>query len=102
MEIQQCYAENIKIWEIEVIVAEMDKIFSFTQDLQRLYELLLNEDDLATKAQEWSTIHRSKAAGEEGKELYNLRIPKWQLTPFDGDIMHFGTNSKPASILELI
>ncbi|KRY93380.1 hypothetical protein T4D_13381 [Trichinella pseudospiralis] len=59
MEIQQCYAENIKIWEIEVIVAEMDKIFSFTQDLQRLYELLLNEDDLATKTQEWSTIHRS-------------------------------------------
>ncbi|KRY75064.1 hypothetical protein T4A_57 [Trichinella pseudospiralis] len=76
MEIQQCYAENIKIWEIEVIVAEMDKIFSFTQDLQRIIRMRSSKIEIADQ----------KAAGEEGKELYNLRIPKWQLTPFDASV----------------
>ncbi|KRZ08573.1 hypothetical protein T4B_14298 [Trichinella pseudospiralis] len=41
------------------------------------------------KSSKTETAER-KAAFEEGKEPCNLRILKWQLTPFDGDIMQFG------------
>ncbi|KRZ41524.1 hypothetical protein T4C_8505 [Trichinella pseudospiralis] len=40
------------------------------------------------KSSKTETAER-KAAFEEGKEPCNLRILKWQLTPFDGDIMQF-------------
>ncbi|XP_003370011.1 Pao retrotransposon peptidase superfamily [Trichinella spiralis] len=115
-EIQHRCAENVEIEKIEAMVAEMDRIYSLAEDLQWSYEELLNEDDLATKVHEWNAFHYAvvdtratfhvykekimkssktesaerKAAFEEGKEPCNLRIPKWQLTPFDGDIMQFG------------
>ncbi|KRX20845.1 hypothetical protein T07_711 [Trichinella nelsoni] len=97
MEIQHHCAENAEIERIEVIVAEMDRIFCLTEDLQWSYEDLLNENDLATKVQEWNAFHFTVMdarttfhASGEGKELCNLRIPKWQLTSFDGVTMQFG------------
>ncbi|KRZ66292.1 hypothetical protein T10_1214 [Trichinella papuae] len=116
MTIQHRCAENAEIERIEVMVAEMDKIFSDADALEGSYEELLNEDDLATKIEEWDTLHyavmdaratfhtykqktmkqpvtettEKKTTSGEGKEPCNLRIPKWQLTPFDGDIMQFG------------
>ncbi|KRY82049.1 hypothetical protein T4D_2966 [Trichinella pseudospiralis] len=115
-EIQHRCAENVEIEKTEAIVAEMDRIYSLAEDLQWSYEELLNEDDLAMKVQEWNAFHyavvdtrvtfyvykekivkssmtenaQRKAAGEEGKKRCSLRIPKWQLAPFDGDIMQFG------------
>ncbi|XP_003381643.1 hypothetical protein Tsp_07325 [Trichinella spiralis] len=97
IEIQHHCAENAEIERIEVMVAEMDRRFCLAEDLQSSYEDLLNEDDLATKVQEWNAFHFTVMdaratfhAGGEGKELCNLRIPKWQLTPFDGVTMQFG------------
>ncbi|KRZ84424.1 hypothetical protein T08_13572 [Trichinella sp. T8] len=115
-EIQHRCAENVEIEKIEAMVAEMDRIYSLAEDLQWSYEELLNEDNLATNVHEWNAFHYAvvdtratfhvykekimkssktetaerKAAFEEGKEPCNLRIPKWQLTPFNGDIMQFG------------
>ncbi|KRX68645.1 hypothetical protein T09_11190, partial [Trichinella sp. T9] len=85
-------AKNAEIERIEAMVAEMDSIFSLAEDLQGSYEELLNEDDLTTKTMKPSVTETTerKAAGGEEKELCNLRIPKWQLTPFAGDIMQFG------------
>ncbi|KRX62818.1 hypothetical protein T09_14600 [Trichinella sp. T9] len=57
MEIQHRCAENAEIERIEVIVAEMDRIFCLAEDLQWSCENLLNEDDLATKVQEWNDFH---------------------------------------------
>ncbi|OUC45589.1 hypothetical protein D917_01828 [Trichinella nativa] len=92
MEIQHRCAKNAEIERIEAMVAEMDSIFSLAEDLQRSYEELLNEDDLTRKTMKPSVTETTerKAAGGEGKGLCNLRIPKWQLTPFAGDIMQFG------------
>ncbi|KRX59255.1 Pro-Pol polyprotein [Trichinella sp. T9] len=115
-EIQHRCVENVEIEKTEAMVAEMDRIFCLAEDLEWSHEELLNKDDLATKVEEWNAFHYAvvdtratfhvykekimkssktetaerKAAGEEGKEPCNLRIPKWQLTPFDGDIMQFG------------
>ncbi|KRZ50905.1 hypothetical protein T02_7112 [Trichinella nativa] len=115
-EIQNRCAENVEIEKIGAMVTEMDRIYSLAEDLQWSYEELLNEDNLATNVHEWNAFHYAvvdtratfqvykekiikssktetaerKAAFEEGKEPCNLRIPKWQLTPFDGDIMQFG------------
>ncbi|KRY08720.1 hypothetical protein T12_211 [Trichinella patagoniensis] len=49
MEIQHRCAENAEIERIEIIVAEMDRIFCLAEDLQWSCEDLLNENDLATK-----------------------------------------------------
>ncbi|KRY16101.1 hypothetical protein T12_14157 [Trichinella patagoniensis] len=91
----------------------MDRIFSLADELQGSYEEPLKEDDSTTKVKEWNafqftlmdaraTFHgykqktrkrsvtettEGKAAGGEGKELWNLRIQKRQLTPFDGVTM---------------
>ncbi|KRZ07387.1 hypothetical protein T4B_10666, partial [Trichinella pseudospiralis] len=115
-EIQHRCAENVEIEKTEAIMAEMDRIYSLAEDLQWSYEELLNEDDLAMKVQEWNAFQyavvdtrvtfyvykekivkssmtenaQRKEAGEEGKKRCSLRIPKWQLAPFDGDIMQFG------------
>ncbi|KRY32522.1 hypothetical protein T01_2524 [Trichinella spiralis] len=57
IEIQHHCAENAEIERIEVMVAEMDRRFCLAEDLQSSYEDLLNEDDLATKVQEWNAFH---------------------------------------------
>ncbi|KRZ05483.1 hypothetical protein T11_13036 [Trichinella zimbabwensis] len=80
MEIQHRCAENVEIERIEVVVAEMDKIFSDADALQGSYEELLNEDDLGTKVQEWNTLHYAVMDGRATFHGYKQKTMKQPVT----------------------
>ncbi|KRY08063.1 hypothetical protein T12_4077, partial [Trichinella patagoniensis] len=82
-EIQHRCAENVEIEKIEVMVNAFHYAVVDTRATFHVYK------EKIMKSSKTETAER-KAAGEEGNEPCNLRIPKWQLTPFDGDIMQFG------------